>query len=182
MIPLNEQQQKILLGIAKSAVEKRVGRIGFKGYDNIDPRLAEPEGAFVTLRRSGELRGCIGMIEAVKPLWQTIEEMAAEAATRDWRFTPLEAEELPELEYEISVLSRPEKISDWRQIELGRHGVIVKRDGRSGVFLPQVAEETGWTREEFLEHLCADKAGLEPNAYEDPATELYVFTAQVFNS
>ncbi|MFA6228265.1 MAG: AmmeMemoRadiSam system protein A [Patescibacteria group bacterium] len=177
---LSKKQQKDLLDIARSAVEERIGGVGFKEYNNTDRRLAEPEGAFVTLRRGGELRGCIGMIEAAKPLWQTVKEMAVEAATHDWRFMPLEAEELPELEYEVSVLSRPEKITDWRKIELGRQGVIVKRDGRSGVFLPQVAKETGWTREEFLQHLCVDKAGLEPDAYDDPATELYVFEAQVF--
>jgi uncharacterized protein (TIGR00296 family) len=91
--------------------------------------------------------------------------------------------ELDKLEYEISVLSVPQKIDDWRKIELGKHGVIVRKGSRAGVFLPQVAEETGWGPEEFLAHLCAEKAGLDPEAYKnDPGLILEVFEAEVFST
>jgi AmmeMemoRadiSam system protein A len=106
--------------------------------------------------------------------------MAVAACSEDDRFHPVSVDELDKLEYEISVLSRPEKIDDWRKIELGKHGVIVRQGRRGGVFLPQVATETGWTLENFLSQLCYQKAGLSPDCYKDPNTEIKIFTAQVF--
>jgi len=106
--------------------------------------------------------------------------MAVEAATSDPRFPAVSTEELKDIDVEISVLSEPEKVDNIQDIKMGTHGVIVKKGFATGVFLPQVAIETGWTREEFLANLCAHKAGLNPDAWKDKDTELYSFTAQVF--
>jgi AmmeMemoRadiSam system protein A len=106
--------------------------------------------------------------------------MAVAVASQDPRFSPLTADELKDIHLEISVLSQPRRIKDASEIQLGRHGVIVSRDGHQGVFLPQVAAETGWSKEEFLAQLCSQKAGLPPDAWKDPNTALYVFTADVF--
>jgi MEMO1 family protein len=180
---LSEEQQKILLSIAKETVEAYVETGKIKDFAVSDERLKRPEGVFVTLEKNGQLRGCIGQIISTgAPLWQNVREMAIAACSEDNRFAPVSAEELPELSYEISVLSRPKKINDWQEVELGKHGVIVSRGWNKGVFLPQVAAETGWTREEFLEQLCYQKAGLPPDCYKnDPQVKLEIFTAQVFN-
>ena len=106
--------------------------------------------------------------------------MAVSASTEDPRFPPVGKNELEKLEYEISILSAPKRIDDWQKIEMGKHGVIIKRGYQSGVFLPQVATETDWDKETFLSELCAQKAGLQPNCYKDKATEIQIFTAQVF--
>jgi hypothetical protein len=107
--------------------------------------------------------------------------MAIESSTADPRFTPVGPEELKDIKIEISVLSEPRRVRSADEIRMGEHGVIVKSGYRSGVFLPQVATETGWSREEFLSNLCENKAGLPADAWKDKKTELYVFTAQVFS-
>jgi AmmeMemoRadiSam system protein A len=106
--------------------------------------------------------------------------MAIESSTNDPRFAPVSAKELKDIKIEISVLSEPERVADVNKLVMGKHGVIVKRGFNSGVFLPQVATETKWSREEFLSNLCAHKAGLPADAWKDPKTELYSFTAEVF--
>ncbi|MFH0923804.1 MAG: AmmeMemoRadiSam system protein B, partial [Candidatus Falkowbacteria bacterium] len=179
---LNEQQQKILLNIAKTAVETYVNKGEIVEFNITDEKLNNKEGAFVTLHNSGKLRGCIGQVApSDKPLWQVTRDMAIAAATKDDRFSPVNKDELDKIDYEISVLSAPEKIDNWQDIELGRHGVIAQKGRRGGVFLPQVALETGWSKEEFLSQLCFQKAGLAPDCYKnDKEVELKVFTAQVF--
>jgi AmmeMemoRadiSam system protein A len=107
--------------------------------------------------------------------------MAVEAAVRDPRFSPLTLSELKNIDIEISVLSPMEKIDNPDKIQLGVHGVLVRKDFRSGVFLPQVATETGWSKDEFMSNLCAQKAGLSPDAWKDRSTEIYTFTAEVFS-
>jgi AmmeMemoRadiSam system protein A len=108
--------------------------------------------------------------------------MAVAACSEDPRFKPVSENELKDIDYEVSVLSAPEQISDWQKIELGKQGVIVRKGFHSGVFLPQVAEETGWNLEQFLSELCAQKAGLPPDSYKtDPTVELEVFTAQIIS-
>lgn len=144
------------------------------------PTLLEKRGAFVTLHQQGKLRGCLGDIYTDQPLYKSIQELVVASATKDWRFMPVRKEELKEIEIEISILTIPKRIADWRQIILGQHGVIVERDGRKGVFLPQVADEGKFTLEEFLSLLCSQKAGLSPDAYRDPETKLYTFEAEVF--
>jgi len=147
-----------------------------------DARLSEAEGAFVTLHKGGQLRGCIGNIIGQKPLYLTVRDMAIAAASSDPRFRPVSKAELPDLEIEISVLSKPWKAKSADEIQMGVHGVIVSRGWmQRGVFLPQVATETGWNREEFLSQLCAQKAGLPADAWKDPKTTLEIFTATVFS-
>lgn len=181
---LNKDQQQTLLGIAQETVEEYVRNGEIKDFVIEDERLMVREGAFVTLHKDGELRGCIGqIIPSGDPLWQVVRNMAIEAATDDPRFKPVAGNELQYLDYEISVLSVPKIIDNWQDIELGKHGVIVEKGiFNKGVFLPQVATETGWDLEEFLSQLCSQKAGLAGNAYKnDPKVVLKVFTAQVFS-
>ncbi|MCK4554898.1 AmmeMemoRadiSam system protein A, partial [Candidatus Parcubacteria bacterium] len=151
-------------------------------FDVSDERLKWKEGAFVTIHKDSKLRGCIGQIvPSGKPLWQVVRDMAIAACSKDHRFSPVSKKELDDIDYEVSVLSVPEKINNWQDIELGKHGIILQKGLRSGVFLPQVADETGWSKEEFLSQLCWQKAGLAPDCYKnDSDVELKVFTAQVF--
>jgi len=142
------------------------------------PELSQAKGVFVTLRKRGQLRGCIGRIETDEPLADTVPVVALDSALRDGRFQPVTASELPEIHVEVSVLTRPAKLADLKDLVPGRDGVILEHGGRRGVFLPQVWEETGWTREEFLRELASQKAGLEPEAWRQAS--LYVFQDQIF--
>ncbi len=179
---LDNKQQNQLLRIARESVEVFVKTGEVLDFQIEDEALNQKQGAFVTLHIGKDLRGCIGQIEpSEKPLWEVVRDMAIAAATDDPRFNPVSEEELEKLNYEISVLSTPERIDDYRKIELGKHGVIVRQGVQGGVFLPQVATETGWGLEEFLENLCASKAGLESDCYKTGEADLYIFTAQVFS-
>jgi len=177
---LNEKQRKRLLEIARTAVEEHVKNGKEAEFSETDPELLKQKGAFVTLHYKGDLRGCIGNIIGRQPLYKTIRDMAIEASANDPRFMPVTAGELKDIKIEISVLSEPERVTDVSKIVMGKHGVIVKKGFNSGVFLPQVATETGWDRDEFLSVLCTQKAGLPADAWKDPKTELYTFTAEVF--
>ena len=178
---LNEKQRKRLLQIARETMEtyiKTGERLEFK---EDDPTLNREMGAFVTLHRHGQLRGCIGNIIGKGPLYLTVRDMAVESSTGDPRFPPVTVSELKDIDIEISVLSELEKIDDPNIIEMGKHGVLVKSDFRSGVFLPQVATETGWSRDEFMSNLCSHKAGLPPDAWKKGECEIYIYTAEVFS-
>lgn len=142
--------------------------------------LKTPSGAFVTLEKGKALRGCIGRMVAVRPLEETVRDMALEAAFEDPRFPPLSEEELPRCSIEISVLSPLERCDNPKDVVVGRHGLYLIHRGRAGVLLPQVPVEQGWNREEFLDYLCR-KAGLPPGSYQEPGAELYTFTATVFS-
>jgi MEMO1 family protein len=179
--PLTEQQKKRLLTIARETIEEYVRTRKTKEYQEKDPRLLETEGAFVTIHKKGNLRGCIGNIIGNEPLYLTVRDMAIAAAASDPRFRPVSPEELPAIDVEISVLSKPRPAKSPEEITMGVHGVIVRRGFHQGVFLPQVATETGWTREEFLSELCSQKAGLPPDAWKDPRTQLDIFSADVFS-
>lgn len=146
---------------------------------NAFPELARPRGLFVTLRTAGALRGCIGRIESDAPLAQLVPVVAVDAALRDPRFAPLTAEDLDAVTVEVSVLSRPQRISSPQAIVAGRDGVVVRQGAATGVFLPQVWAETGWTRLEFLRQLASQKAGLDPDAWQQ--AELFTFQDQVFS-
>jgi hypothetical protein len=178
---LTSAQKKELLGIARKTIESCVKGGKAPVLKTDDPALAKEEGAFVTIHKDGELRGCIGNIIGRQPLYLTVRDMAIESSTADPRFTPVGPGELKDIKIEISVLSEPRRVGSAEEIRMGEHGVIVKSGYRSGVFLPQVATETGWSREEFLSNLCEHKAGLPADAWKDKKTELYVFTAQVFS-
>jgi AmmeMemoRadiSam system protein B/AmmeMemoRadiSam system protein A len=177
----NKEQKKKLLEIARRAIEYYLKTGKRIEIEETDPDLSKNMGAFVTLHKYGQLRGCIGNLIGEKPLYLTVAEMAVESAVDDPRFPPLKLEELKDVEIEISVLSPLERIDDPEKIILGKHGVLVRKGFRSGVFLPQVAEETGWSKEEFLSYLCSHKAGLPPYAWKEKDTELYIFTAEVFS-
>ncbi len=146
-----------------------------------DPLLLEKRGAFVTLREGPKkhLRGCIGHIRAVHPLWRTVRDMAVEAATGDPRFDPVTAEDLPRLSIEISALTPLRRVQSHCEIEVGRHGLYLVRGRRSGLLLPQVPGEFGWNLEEFLVHTCR-KAGLGDGEWREEGTELYSFEAEIF--
>jgi AmmeMemoRadiSam system protein A len=136
-------------------------------------------GAFVSLHKRGNLRGCIGTFDTTQPIVLQVEEMAIAAAMRDPRFSKVSREEVDELDIEISVLSPPRTVKEISEIEVGTHGLIVARGFQKGVLLPQVATEYGWDRETFLRHTCR-KAGLTEDAWKDSETEIQLFTAEVF--
>lgn len=177
---LTSEEKKELLNLARQAVELYVREGKIINYHTDNPRFWEEKGAFVTIKKSGQLRGCIGFIEPVLPLYLAIIRCAILAATEDPRFSPVEERELKSLEYEISILTPPRKISRPQEVIVGRHGLIISMEGKKGVLLPQVAVEEGWDRETFLEQVCL-KAGLPPHAWRSTKAELYVFEAMVFH-
>ncbi len=157
----------------------RTGKV--HGFSSASPTLEQPLGAFVTLKKNGQLRGCIGQFDPSWPLYLTIQQMAVSAALQDSRFKPVNTDELGQLEYEISVLSPLRKIGTADEIALGKHGVQVSKGSHRGVFLPQVATETGWSKEEFLGELCSQKADLPRDCWKAPDVTLQIFTADVFS-
>jgi len=178
---LNPGQQKELLKIARTTLESYVREKKIPDFSVTDAKLKEGRGVFVTLHRGGALRGCIGSILPDEmSLALAVRNRTVDSAVHDSRFSPVNAGELEKIDIEISVLSLPVKVKDPNEIVMGKHGVIVRRGYQGGVFLPQVATETGWSREKFLSELCSQKAGLSPDAWKDPGTELSIFTAQVF--
>jgi len=178
---LSADSRRELLSFARRTIAARLSGTPPPPPPSGDPLFREKRGVFVTLRKAGELRGCIGYIEPVAPLAEAVRRMAVESATGDPRFPPVTADELASLSLEISVLTVPRRVGGAEEIVMKRDGVIVKRGGRQGVFLPQVADETGWSREEFLSALCAHKAGLPADAWRDPSTHLLTFQAEVFS-
>jgi len=132
------------------------------------------------LRRNQQLRGCIGNIVGTKPLYSGVRDMAIAAATQDRRFNSVTKDELGDIHIEISVLSPLVQITNTDEIVLGKHGVLVRDAYRSGVYLPQVATETGWSKEEFMNSLCSQKAGMKPNAWKSGECDIYIFSAEVF--
>jgi AmmeMemoRadiSam system protein A len=176
---LNKDQQQLLLGIAREAIRHHLqtGKALKKKIE--DPDLVEKRGAFVTLKVSGQLRGCIGFPLPYKPLWETIRDAAVSAATQDYRFQPLPLEELSETKIEISVLSLPQPIKDVQEIIVGKHGIIVSKGSYKGLLLPQVPVEWNWDRETYLTHGCL-KAGLDEDEWKKDA-QIEIFSAQVFS-
>jgi uncharacterized protein len=175
---LGEEDKLILLQTAREAVGARLERRPPR-FPAPTPALCERCGAFVTLKIGPALRGCIGHITAARPLVDTVKEAAQGSAFEDPRFPPLKPDEWAAVRIEISVLSPFQRIADPALVQPGLHGVLVRRGGRSGLLLPQVAEEQGWDREAFLSHACR-KAGLPMDAWKSPDTEIEVFTATVF--
>ncbi|MFA5200437.1 MAG: AmmeMemoRadiSam system protein B [Candidatus Omnitrophota bacterium] len=178
---LNQEQKKKLLKLARNSIETYLKTGKKLEVNENDPVLNKNMGAFVTLNKGGDLRGCIGNLVGNQPIYLTVRDMAVEAAVDDPRFSPLSLKELKEVEIEISVLSPLVRVKSADEIELGKHGVLVRKGARSGVFLPQVATETGWGKEEFLDNLCSHKAGLPESSWKDKDTEIYIFSAEVFS-
>jgi len=177
MSPLTEAEQRTLLKLARGALQESVRHHALPETEEPPGALREPCGAFVSLHKGERLRGCIGYVEPLKPLFVTVRECAMAAALRDPRFDPVTAKELPSLRLEISVLSPLVDIAP-DEIEVGRHGLLVSRGLLRGLLLPQVAVEWKWDRERFLEETCL-KAGLPPDAWRHGA-RIQAFTAQVF--
>ena len=147
--------------------------------DAYAPALQKKAGAFVTLHTSGKLRGCIGRFDVDEPLYKIVQEMAIASATRDYRFAPVTAAELSEINIEISVLTPLRKIQSIDEIVLGKHGIYIKKGMQSGTFLPQVATDTKWSLEEFLGHCARDKAGIGWDGWKD--AEIFIYEAIVFS-
>jgi AmmeMemoRadiSam system protein A len=176
---LTETDKKTLIDIVKKTIECKLTDKKTPEFHIDSGILKEKKGAFVTLKKNENLRGCIGYIEAIKPLYKTVAEMAIAAAFNDPRFPPLNPDELRDVTLEISVLSPLKIINDIREIEVGIHGLYITKGFHSGLLLPQVATEYKWDRLTFLEETC-HKAGLHPNAWKDKDTKIYIFSADVF--
>jgi AmmeMemoRadiSam system protein A len=170
------EERTLLLKLAHLAIESALDRAEIS-FAPPSPHLAEPRGAFTTLYHHGELRGCVGFVEPVASLYQTVIETARAAALEDTRFWPVTREELSGLQVSLSVLTKPKLIAV-EQIEVGRHGLIVGMGGRRGLLLPQVSIEHNWDRITFLEQTCR-KAGLPLDAWQKGAA-IEAFTAEVF--
>jgi MEMO1 family protein len=172
-------EKEMLHELAYSAIRSRCMGEPMPQFAVDSPRLLEPRAAFVCIHKGKDLRGCIGMIEARAPLWDTIKRMAVEAAFGDPRFCALLPEELDEIDIEISVLTPLQRIRDPLELEIGKHGLYIRKGFHAGLLLPQVATEQGWNQTQFLEWTCK-KAGLSKDAWRDRNAEIYTFSADVF--
>jgi len=178
---LNKEQRAKLLKIARDSIRVYLESGEKLEVKESDPVLTRDSGVFVTLHKEGRLRGCIGNFTGHDPLYLAVRDMAIEAATGDPRFPPLGLQDIGDIDIEISALSTPEKVESAKEVELGKHGVWIKKGWRGGVFLPQVATETGWSKEEFLSTLCVQKAGIPADSWKDGSADIYTFTAEVFS-
>ncbi|MHC4265190.1 MAG: AmmeMemoRadiSam system protein A [Planctomycetota bacterium] len=181
---MNKIQKQTLLKMAKDTVAAVIKGQKISTPESDDLELNANCGCFVTLKNHEQLRGCIGQFISDKPLIELITDMAKASASGDPRFldNPITEEELNELDIEISVLSPLQKTDDPLSLRLGVDGIYIKSGYASGCFLPQVATEAGWDKKEFLSYCCAHKAGLPADAWKDPETEVYLFTAEVFGA
>ncbi|MEE4196427.1 MAG: AmmeMemoRadiSam system protein B [Bacteroidales bacterium] len=178
---LSEEEQEKLLRIARNSINDYLasGKIPEIENKDITPAMKEPCGAFVTLHLAGALRGCIGRFSASEPLYEIVQKMAVAAATEDPRFRAVEPDEMEKIDLEISVLTPLKKIETIDEIEMGRHGIYIKKGPATGTFLPQVARETGWTKEEFLGYCARNKAHLGWDGWKD--AEIFIYEALVFS-
>ena len=181
---MNDEQKQVLLRVAADTVAAVVRGQMPGEVSSEDVELNRQCGCFVTLKTGGQLRGCIGQFTSDGPLIELVREMAIQSAADDPRFAGnrISEAELKELDIEISVLSELKLADDPLSLRLGVDGIYIKRGCAGGCFLPQVATEAGWTKEEFLSYCCLHKAGLEGDAWKDEATEVYLFDAEVFGS
>ena len=176
---LNKDQKIFLLELAREAILHNLTSEKSLKKKIKDQKLIEQMGAFVTLKVNNQLRGCIGFPLPYKPLWETIRDVAVSAATQDYRFQPLTLEELSETKIEISVLTLPESVKDIKEIEVGKHGIIISKGPCKGLLLPQVPVEWDWDLETYLSHGCL-KAGLEEDEWKK-GVQIEIFSAQVFS-
>jgi AmmeMemoRadiSam system protein A len=179
MPSLSETDRQSLLDLARRAIAEAVSLQKSAGSIPQSGMFLEKRGVFVTLHTRGRLRGCIGVIEPVEPLAESIARCAAGAALHDPRFSPVRVEELPELRIEISLLSPLEPILP-ENIEIGKHGLLIAQGSKRGLLLPQVAVEHKLARDQFLEETCR-KAGLNVSAWQEPETRILGFTCEIFS-
>ena len=177
MSELTQEDKQFLLKIARESIQAKLENRESRLPELHSPVLKEKRGVFVTLKKEGELRGCIGYIFPLAPLKDAVQRMALASAFEDPRFPPLSREEFPQITIEISVLSPLRRIKTSQEFKVGVHGIYLEKGAYSAVFLPQVAPEQGWDRETTLEYLSL-KAGLPPHGWKD--AQLSVFTAEVF--
>jgi AmmeMemoRadiSam system protein A len=177
---LSETDKAMLLQIARQTIREYIKNRKEPEIDEkmLSSNLKTPAGAFVTLTENGQLRGCIGSFQATESLYSIVRSMAVESSTRDPRFDPVKPSEVDRLKIEISVLTPMKKIKSINEIELGKHGIYIKKGNRSGTFLPQVATDTHWTKDEFLGHCAQDKAFIGWDGWKD--AEIYTYEALVF--
>ncbi len=181
-ISLTDSDKKELLLIARNTITTylKESQTISVNTETLTESLLSPAGAFVTLKKAGELRGCIGHFEADNPLYKIVQQMAIASATQDYRFNAVTLSELKSIDIEISVLTPMQKISNVNTIRLGIDGIYIRKGGRSGTFLPQVATDTGWNLEQFLGHCARDKAGIGWDGWKDKDAEIFVYQAFVF--
>ncbi len=175
---LSAAEKEKLLNIARESIISHVKGQQVPNFDVTEATLLVKQGCFVTIKREGRLRGCLGQFTSDSPLYQLVKEMAIAAATRDPRFYPMRSEDLTNFDLEISVLSPLRKIESIEEIEVGKHGLYIEKNFYRGVLLPQVAVEYGWDRDTFLSQTCL-KAGLDKNDWQDEA-DIYIFVADAF--
>jgi AmmeMemoRadiSam system protein A len=178
MFQLTESEKQLLLTIARASVGLHLLSQPLHFPYIPTGALTESHGIFVSLHKHDRLRGCIGNIQPVDPLYRTAADCAIGAAVRDPRFEPLTLDELQALEFEISVLSSMETVTNVADVEVGRHGLLITKNRFRGLLLPQVATTYGWDRERFLDETCK-KAGLHAGDWKDGAT-IQCFSASVF--
>lgn len=177
---ISDADRNTLLKLARETIRSYVssGKVPVIDAEKLSPVLKTPAGAFVSLYKNKELRGCIGRFDPDLPLYKVVQDMAVASSTRDTRFNPVEPDELGTLKIEISVLTPLKKINSPDEIILGKHGIYMKKGYNSGTFLPQVAKSTGWTKEEFLGHCSRDKAAMGWDGWK--TADLYTYEAIVF--
>jgi len=183
MHTLTGEEGALAVLFARSVLENHIGS-PCGDLPALPPIFSQKRGVFVTLTREGELRGCIGFPYPVLPLTEAISDAAISAATRDPRFPPVRAPELPLIRIEVTVLSVPELLAVAPEarpaaVEVGKHGLIVRGYGMSGLLLPQVPVEWGWDSTEFLDHTCL-KAGLPAGCWRRKDIEIFTFEGQIF--
>lgn len=177
---LSDQEKKFLLQLARDTILTFLTSGNRKKEKYFSENLKTPAGVFVTLHENGDLRGCIGYVEGVKSLQDAVIDNAISAAFSDPRFMPVGVDEVQQLEIEISVLTPLEKIKNITDIEIGKDGLLIKKNMNQGLLLPQVATEQKWDRELFLQHTCM-KAGLSSDTWKDPDADIYKFSAIIFS-
>ncbi len=175
---MTKKEQQTLLNLARNTIISKINGQPLPIIDKPAEALQSESGCFVTIKKHGQLRGCIGSFISKQPLWLTVREMAVSAATRDPRFYPMKPEDLSDFRLEISVLSPLQQIQSVEEIKVGTHGIYLIKGQAQGVLLPQVATEYGWDRETFLRHTSM-KAGLPENAWQK-GSDIYIFSAEVF--
>ena len=175
---IDGQATRFLLALARETIQCRLDGRPLPSPEPSDQNLLEPRGAFVTLKIEGRLRGCIGHVSGVVPLWRAVRDNAVAAAFEDPRFSQLRAEEMDHIHIEISALTPLQRV-DFHDVVVGRDGILLERGQARGLLLPQVASEFGWDRDTFLDRTCR-KAGLEPGCWRHPDTAISTFSAQVF--
>jgi AmmeMemoRadiSam system protein A len=178
--PLTPQERRFLLELARASIQARLDEDSLPEHAPDPGPLSEHRGAFVTLTIDGLLRGCIGHVVGVEPLWLSVRSNAVAAAFHDPRFSPLQREEIDSTEIEISALSTLEEIEGPDSIQVGVHGLLIERGTARGLLLPQVATHNNWDRATFLEHTCR-KAGLERDCWRDGESRLSTFEVESFS-